>query len=83
MSGVDLAKIPKERWAVAAGMVMMQCFTSEPLLLLDIVAKGEDKFVREAIKTDTLGLHRDDYKRIFGLLAQHARKLGYNPTSQQ
>ena len=80
MSKSDLAKF---NWAGKAAEVFLRCFSTNPILLGNIVSAGEDKFVRNAIMTDTLSITRAQYRRIFRMLRRKSVQLEYNPSHLQ
>lgn len=74
--GLDLNKIPRERWARALCMILVESMTRAPEALLHVIDQGEAKFVRAGQTTDRYGITKDEYRWIFKQLKHEARRLG-------
>jgi hypothetical protein len=74
--GLDLAKIPKERWAGALAMLLTERLPAN--VLFDIVRGGEAKFIKEGMRTDRFGLKRDHYRACFRQLHRNAKDMGFD-----
>lgn len=79
MSPLDLEKVPRERWAGALAMTLLNGFRgggdAGAVALAEIVAGGRAKFVRVGLRTDRFGLRRKDYERIFDRLVTAYRQM--------
>lgn len=67
---------PRERVATALAEMLLNGFTQRPEVLVDIVRKGEDEFVKVGIQTDRQGLTKGDYRKIFRKLERAHDALG-------
>lgn len=71
---LDLAEIPRERWAGALAATMLNGFRQRPDVLMEIVSQGKKKFVAIGVEHDQIGLTATDYELVFKRLAQTARR---------
>lgn len=79
----DLLKaIPRERWAGALAMLLVQGMTSNPMAFTQLVVQGEDVFVAAGVRTDQYGLTRREYKHIYRRLCRAAKRLGLSTVVQ-
>jgi hypothetical protein len=88
LNAKQFASIPRQRWAEALGVMMVNGLQQQPQLLFEIVSQGEATFVRKAYAVDEVGFARADYKRVFRMLKgastllmaalaeQHAKRHG-------
>lgn len=76
MSSLDLSKVPKERWAGALAMALLQYFERAPQALFDLVSDGEEAFVKNGKSTDRMGLQPEHYRECFKILRKRALRLG-------
>ena len=79
--GFDPNKVPKERWAHALYMSLMEYFekaNAHPALF-DLVMAGQDKFIKDGLASDKFGLNRDHYKSVYKKLRKAAMKMGMDP----
>jgi hypothetical protein len=71
----DPKKVPREDWAAAVSYVLWTGFKQHPEMLHELLALGENVFVRRSLRVDTLGLHKKDYREIFRFLERRAQGL--------
>lgn len=66
----------RERVSVALSEMLLNGFCQRPDILVDIVRKGIDEFVRIGKQSDRQGLTSDDYRKIFRKLERAHAALG-------
>lgn len=74
----DPTKVSKEHWGHALTHVIISGSQSNPTILYNLVAEGEQTFVKAALKTDRYGLTARVYSDVFKRLARTVKRWQAN-----